>query len=1028
MAGGIDLFAGGRSLTGANLFNVDRSPLDQLDTRWAHMVGGQNDLLSDISTFIQTILEALLQALEEATGLVFTEGPIAFLSSVIESLTGIAVSIASLLEGPLAFLGAVIASVVAWIEDKTGLNIDEGPLAFIISVIKALTGVLVEIESVLEAPLAFLGAIIASVVAWIEDKTGLNIDEGPIRFLVSLIKVLTGIEIDIDSLLEGPIAFFTAIVEWFEGLTGLNINEGPIAFLQSVIEVLTGIQVALDNVWDAPLAFLSSVVAWIEEKTGLTITAGPLEFLKSLIGLLTGQTMSFSNLLDGPLAFLTAIVNWIEDKTGLIITEGPLTFLQSLLRLLTGQGTLTISSLLDGPIAFFTAVVNWIEDKTGLNIDEGPLAFVESLISVLTGQLVGLGSILDAPLAFLTAVVQWIEQKTGLDIDSGPTAFITSLFGSLNFQFGIPTTNDNGLLDVGILSGLGDWARENVIVPIVTSFLTGMKVDLSKFGINSPADMANVSLGTLGDIAGSLLTSLTEVPAQLLSGLMPPGLLGKISVSNISGVAENLLTQGQFRDSTTVESDDGWSWDGSQNAIGGVGGSAKVVISSVKNRHLYSQQAVPVAKGDRLVLTAKVKTSSFSGTNPISIALIPYVGTVEQAPITIGSPRGSSTSWVAIGQAANTHYEVTSTTWTSVIVRLTVSSAATAGTVWFDEISLTKTGGLVQANVDSLVAAWNAAIGGLYGYAAPTSGNDWTGVFPAAVQARNQANSGVLKADNTNSLLGTSPQSLITNLFNVKADGSGTVGTLLGNLITTLKNPASSYGTSVNSLYYAAAEARTRANLGVTMSEGTNGVLFGTMGVGTQVRVEALPTDEIGAALTTTGSGALLIRNTTDLQDAGTSGQKIVPNGFFTEWQTKSDDIEVVTGNTGFEVEFSGWYMVELAYKLNPVASWGWNIAPILYHHTYARRIASTPSVPLPPLVVKYGTDCMYTWGGFPSFSSGAQRFVQNSFILYLETGDRVLAGYDLKIGATIGDRRVLGGGSGTETYFSISLLNRSYA
>jgi len=109
--------------------------------------------------------------------------------------------------------------------------------------------------------------------------------------------------------------------------------------------------------------------------------------------------------------------------------------------------------------------------------------------------------------------------------------------------------------------------------------------------------------------------------------------------------------------------------------------------------------------------------------------------------------------------------------------------------------------------------------------------------------------------------------------------------------------------------------------------------------------------------------------------------------------------------------------VVELAYKLNPIATWGWNFAPVLY-------VNGTPT--------KRGTDCMYTWGAVGS--AGSQKSVQNSFIVSLDSGDYVEAGYDVALGAGWpGDasKNVLGGpdgGTGIESYFSISLLNRSYA
>jgi hypothetical protein len=67
----------------------------------------------------------------------------------------------------------------------------------------------------------------------------------------------------------------------------------------------------------------------------------------------------------------------------------------------------------------------------------------------------------------------------------------------------------------------------------------------------------------------------------------------------------------------------------------------------------------------------------------------------------------------------------------------------------------------------------------------------------------------------------------------------------------------------------------------------------------------------------------------------------------------------------------------------------------------------------------------MFTWAGITS--SGAQRQVQNSFIVNLAALGTVQAGYNVSLGTYVNDD-VLGGGTASQTYFSISLLNRSYA
>ena len=197
-------------------------------------------------------------------------------------------------------------------------------------------------------------------------------------------------------------------------------------------------------------------------------------------------------------------------------------------------------------------------------------------------------------------------------------------------------------------------------------------------------------------------------------------------------------------------------------------------------------------------------------------------------------------------------------------------------------------------------------------------------------------------------------------------------------------------------------------NLAVTGGKTTG--LDGTKITAGTIPLGRIPTDDIGKALTTTGSGAMLIRTATGVQ-AVSSGLNYIPANFFNSYSYKTADITFISSNQGMQVTYAGWYMVEIAYKLNAVASWGWNFTPVL-------RISGGGD--------KYGTDCMYTWAGITS--AGSQRQVQNSFIVYLGNSGVVYAGYDCVMGANAGDTNVLGGGTASQTYFSISLLNRSYA
>lgn len=545
--------------------------------------------------------------------------------------------------------------------------------------------------------------------------------------------------------------FFTNLRSF---MTGLNLTSGTFSLPSAIDYFLKnnlGILDANGNLKDTLLPVISAadidqLQSWIQNN----VLGGSSDLL----------AWTRTNILDGR----DSLANWIN------------------LDVLAGQGTLPMwakNTILDGR----DTVAQWFSDILGpvdtlaefvLNTVFGTTsASLESwmrtnITDLITGSPGG---------SLATFFTNLRSMFSGIDFLSGsfsPQNAVNALLSLVFNPSSLPFLNDDGQLDVGVVGGLTEWARENVIIPVTVAFLTGLKVDFTKFGINTPEDMANINLGTLGDVAGSLLTSFTEIPAQLLSGILPPGLLGKIPVSNISNSSENLLSQGAFGTSSSIESSDGWSWDGGQNAPGGTGGSARVVVSSAKNRYLYSQQAIPVAPGDRLVLTAKVKTNGLVGTTPISIALVPFAGTEAQTPIPIGSPIGSSVNWTDIGQAANTHYEVINSTWTTVIVRLGVSSAATAGTVFWDEISLTKVGGLLQDNVSDLTTVWQNIWDSVF----PTAGGtvDWTSVESAMSQLLSVGKAGISAGEaaaGDAALADTKAQTTLNSLYEALSGSPG---------------------------------------------------------------------------------------------------------------------------------------------------------------------------------------------------------------------------------------------------------------
>ncbi|AHY26847.1 minor tail protein [Mycobacterium phage ZoeJ] len=153
------------------------------------------------------------------------------------------------------------------------------------------------------------------------------------------------------------------------------------------------------------------------------------------------------------------------------------------------------------------------------------------------------------------------------------------------------------------------------------------------------------------------------------------------------------------------------------------------------------------------------------------------------------------------------------------------------------------------------------------------------------------------------------------------------------------------------------------------------------------------------------GSGAKMSRTST-ARVSVTSGRRVFPVNFYQSLDLATPDILPDVPNGRFTVALSGWYRVEIGFRTTPSAfAFMWNFAPVLFRNGGVERI---------------GTDAY----AFYYFGVGAgARFAQTSFGVYLNAGDDVQAGYDA--GGNY-NNLIQGEASGVETYFSISLLNRS--
>ena len=209
-------------------------------------------------------------------------------------------------------------------------------------------------------------------------------------------------------------------------------------------------------------------------------------------------------------------------------------------------------------------------------------------------------------------------------------------------------------------------------------------------------------------------------------------LLGGTSVSEINSGTVNMLAQGNFNSSDTITPGDGWSWDGTLTATE-TGGSAKCEATG-SLQQLFSRQSLKVVEGDRVTVTAKVRTTSFTAASGRSmvLAIIPWklVANVmtAQTPVVIHTrTTASAGAWA----------DMTGSTYVvpADVVRLTARLGVTANsgaTVWFDDVHATKTGKLEQGLVSNLLDTWGQSWEKVFGGSG--EGKLWSD-FVTAVEA-----------------------------------------------------------------------------------------------------------------------------------------------------------------------------------------------------------------------------------------------------------------------------------------------------
>jgi hypothetical protein len=447
------------------------------------------------------------------------------------------------------------------------------------------------------------------------------------------------------------------------GFWGQQVREG----IPRAIKDITGIDIT------GVVEFMEWLVAQIGELLNLETW---LELSQDLLGFFDWLWGAISSALGGEFApvndFLKPIFQFFVDLFDAF-----------------GDTFLPVLTAITG---FLTWLWGLVESVLG-----GAFDAVEDFLKPIFELLVNLFGSLGA--TFLNVFEELINFFSDLFTNTGDvSAWLSNITTNLLSVIAALTGGSVASLEDGI-SKITAFTQSLPSIGSLISGLMGSKVN--------PTTGTNTTLPDLIWWASQLLLSTSVIPSFNLFGTIPADLLALIGVGSIGNVTNNLITDAGFSASTTLQAGFGWSWDGTNNATGSTGGTARVACDGGV-KYLFSN-LIPVSEGQQLTLSAKAKyTKGSAQAATIICGVRTYNGDTQTATQTIASLTATGTTSVGISGADAAGFKAITGTYTvpanvtQVRLVLGVTVGTTGTVVWFDEASLTKTNKLDQGLVTDL--------------------------------------------------------------------------------------------------------------------------------------------------------------------------------------------------------------------------------------------------------------------------------------------------------------------------------------
>ncbi|AKJ72375.1 minor tail protein [Gordonia phage GTE8] len=201
------------------------------------------------------------------------------------------------------------------------------------------------------------------------------------------------------------------------------------------------------------------------------------------------------------------------------------------------------------------------------------------------------------------------------------------------------------------------------------------------------------------DLALNIIQNTIGTIRRLATGLINPGRLPLIPFSHIGETYPNLLENGGFESADSLDGQSIWTWDGTEGRT--APGSAKAVGDGT--RKVLLSNSVPATAEQKFQISGWVKWADLTGgANALRVSVVPYLGgnVLADVPIATRSSPTANSGWTELTGT----YEVPAGV-DSIRLQVEVGATVTAGSVWWDDMRISKYGSLPQRFIGGLVDA-----------------------------------------------------------------------------------------------------------------------------------------------------------------------------------------------------------------------------------------------------------------------------------------------------------------------------------